>query len=133
MVQKEVADKLTYVPGKKENTALGAFFGEIGTLTTVTFVDRSAFSPSPKVDSAFVQIDWEREASYDDYLLFRAFFKDPNKTIRNCLLQSPKYKAVTATMVEKEPKLMASRARQLSVDDLSRLAKEVRKEASLSD
>jgi 16S rRNA (adenine1518-N6/adenine1519-N6)-dimethyltransferase len=128
MVQKEVADKLTYVPGKKENCALGAFIKASGELSLVTAVDRSSFDPSPKVDSAFVRIDLKKRIPYSLYPIYQALFKDPNKTIHNCLRQFPPYREALTVLEAAEDPLLEKRARQLDTDTLTLLAKKIQTE-----
>jgi 16S rRNA (adenine1518-N6/adenine1519-N6)-dimethyltransferase len=127
MVQKEVADKLTYVPGKKDNNALGAFIKANGELSLVTFVDRSCFNPAPNVDSAFIRIDMHKKVPFTLYPVFKAFFKDPNKTISNCLRQFKQYQGGLEYLKENEPDALLLRARQMEANDLVALAKKVLK------
>ncbi len=127
MVQKEVANKLTYLPGKKDNNALGAFIKATGELTLVTSVDRSCFSPAPNVDSAFIQINRKKRVPFTLYPVFRALFKDPNKTIANCLRQFSSYQVGIRYLKEHEPETLSLRARQMEADDLVALAKKILK------
>ncbi len=125
MVQKEVADKLTYVQGKKDNSPLGAFIKVTGDLTLVTNVDRSCFDPSPKVDSAFIRIDQRKKQDFKLYPIFKALFKDPNKTMSNCLKQYPKYKESLAKLDEDTLALLSYRARQLDAEDILKISKKI--------
>lgn len=127
MVQKEVANKLTYLPGKKDNNALGAFIKATGELTLVTSVDRSCFSPAPNVDSVFIQINRKKRVPFTLYPVFRALFKDPNKTIANCLRQFSSYQVGIRYLKEHEPETLSLRARQMEADDLVALAKKILK------
>ncbi len=122
MVQKEVADKLTYVPGKKENCPLGAFLKARGEVTLLTAVDSSCFNPAPKVDSAFIRIDRKRDIDFRLYPIFKALFKDPNKNISNCLKQSPVYSSVLDILKAEESPYLPIRARQMEDTDLVQLA-----------
>lgn len=125
MVQKEVADKLTYVPGKKENSPLGAFIKARGELTLLTNVDSSCFNPAPKVDSAFIRIDKKREVSFSLYPIFKALFKDPNKNISNCLKQSPIYSCVLEELKAEDNPYLPIRARQMEVEDIVKLSQHI--------
>lgn len=125
MVQKEVADKLIYVPGKKENCPLGAFLKARGEISLISLVDSSCFSPAPKVDSAFLRIDRKHDVDFVIYPVFKALFKDPNKTISNCLRQSPKYQNALQALKEKNNQYLSLRARQMEIDDLIVLSKEI--------
>ncbi len=125
MVQKEVADKLIYEPGKKTNTPLGAFLKANANVAIVTLVDRSSFTPVPNVDSAFIRIDTTKEFPFRYYPAFKALFKDPNKTILNCLRQFDNFKLVLPSLQENHPDLMNLRARQCEIENLKMLAKEM--------
>ena len=121
MVQKEVADKLAYVPNKKDNTALGAFISSCCDYNVLTFVDRACFDPIPKVDSSFITLDYKEDFSFDIYPLYKAFFKDPNKTILNCLKQFPKYSSLINPLKENQFEIVNKRARQLTISELKQL------------
>lgn len=125
MVQKEVYEKLDYQPGRKENSPLGAFLKASGKLSLVTYVDRSAFDPSPKVDSAFVRFDCTNPLSFALYPIFKALFKDPNKTIGNCLRQFDAYQKALSVLKERADERLSRRARQLAPRELLALADEI--------
>ena len=127
MVQKEVADKLTYIKGKKDNSPLGAFIKVTGELSLVTYVDRSCFDPSPKVDSAFIRIDQKKKQDFTLYPLFKALFKDPNKTMSNCLKQYPKCVKAATIINQEDPELLTKRARQLEAEEILVIAKKIKK------
>lgn len=125
MVQKEVFEKLDYQPGKKENNPLGAFIKASGELRLLTYVDRSAFDPSPKVDSAFLCIDRTHPVPYTLYPIFKVLFKDPNKTIANCLRQFDKYLPAYAVLKEEGAEELTMRARQLTPEQLVNVSKRI--------
>ncbi len=125
MVQKEVFEKLDYQAGRKENSPLGAFIKASGTLNLVTLVDRSCFDPSPKVDSAFLKIDLTHPIPFSLYPVFKALFKDPNKTISNCLRQFDCYQKALNALKEKGDERLAFRARQMEPEEIAELAKEI--------
>ena len=125
MVQKEVADKLTYETGKKENTPLGAFIKASGELRLLKAVDSSCFSPAPKVDSAFVRIDHTKDVPFSVYPVLKALFKDPNKTMGNCLRQSPLYPKAYTALKERDEKRLSYRARQCDPEVLVSLSEEI--------
>lgn len=118
MVQKEVADKLTYKKDKKENNALSAFLNAQVKIASRIEVDSSSFLPVPKVDSSFLVFKHTKDIDYSLYSIFKILFKDSNKTTSNCLKQS-KYKDKIAIIQDSEYKdLLSLRARQLDVDTL---------------
>ena len=125
MVQKEVFEKLDYQPGKKDNSPMGSFIKTFCDLSLLTFVDRSAFAPSPKVDSAFLKIDRQKEIEFNLYPIYKAMFKDPNKTISNCLKQDPIYKNVIFALKGSEENMLSMRARQLDTGTLHSLAETI--------
>lgn len=122
MVQREVADKFTYIKGKKENSPLGAFIKMTGDLTLISEVDSSSFNPAPKVESAFIRIDQKQKIDFALYPIVKAFFKDPNKTMGNCLKQSPIYSNALAYLKDVNDERLAYRARQLEAEELLSLA-----------
>lgn len=126
MVQKEVADKLFYVKGKKENCPLGAFIKMTGDLSLISDVDSSSFSPAPKVESAFIRIDQKRKIDFDLYPIIKALFKDPNKTISNCLKQSKEYGSALAYFKENNDERISFRARQLEAEELYTLSMDIK-------
>lgn len=126
MVQKEVADKLMYVKGKKENCPLGAFLKARGEVALLTNVDSSCFNPAPKVDSAFIRIDKKRDVDFALYPIFKAIFKDPNKTISNCLKQSPKFASTLSVLKEENNPCLALRARQMDIEDIISLTEHIK-------
>ncbi len=126
MVQKEVADKLDYVKNKKENSPLGAFIKMTGKYSLISDVDSSSFHPAPKVQSAFIRIDQERKVDFSLYPIIKSFFKDPNKTIANCLKQNHMYDNALSYLKENNEEKITYRARQLEPEELLVLAKEVK-------
>lgn len=122
MVQKEVSDKLTYKRGKKDNSPLGAFIKMTGDIELITDVDSSCFSPSPKVQSAFVKITQKQKIDFNLYPIIKSLFKDPNKTISNCLKQNHIYDNALSYLKENNDERLIYRARQLESDELYKLA-----------
>lgn len=121
MVQKEVAEKLFYIPKKKENCPLGAFIRMQGDIEYICDVDSSCFLPAPKVQSAFIKITHQKDIPFGYYYILKALFKDPNKTISNCLKQSKDYIKCIDELKESYLSLLNSRARQLDITQLTLL------------
>lgn len=126
MVQKEVAIKLDYHKDSKDSFPLGAYLKSIGEYKLVTLVDSSCFYPQPKVDSAFVIIDKKREYDFSLYDIYKALFKDPNKTISNCLKQFKEYKDVINKFDEEDRVYLSKRARQLDEEKLYLLSSKIK-------
>lgn len=122
MVQKEVSDKLIYQKGKRDNSPLGAFIKMTGDIELITDVDSSCFTPSPKVQSAFVKITQKRKIDFNLYPIVKALFKDPNKTISNCLKLSHNFDNALNYLKDNSDSRLSLRARQLESEDIYNLA-----------
>ncbi|MCP4623714.1 MAG: ribosomal RNA small subunit methyltransferase A [bacterium] len=94
MFQKELAQRISARPGGKEYgriTAMLRYCAEIRTLLTVK---ACAFYPSPKVDSAVLEIEFKPTTDYDSHneaMLFaviKAAFGNRRKTLKNALTAS---------------------------------------------
>ncbi|MDY5649599.1 MAG: 16S rRNA (adenine(1518)-N(6)/adenine(1519)-N(6))-dimethyltransferase RsmA [Candidatus Enterosoma sp.] len=126
MVQKEVALKLDYEKNKKDKSYIGAFLKTFGEYKIVTFVDSSSFYPQPKVDSAFISLERKKEIDFSLYPIYKALFKDPNKIILNCLKQYKIYQKALDSLQKNDNPFLKMRARQLDIDELFSLAKEIK-------
>lgn len=80
MIQKEVAERMIAPPGRKEYGPLSVFTQVISIPRLLFLIKPTAFSPSPKVDSAFVRIEWRKRALIDEDK--EGWFK---KVVRGCL------------------------------------------------
>lgn len=91
MVQKEVAQRFTAQPGKKDYGAITVSLQYYGQVRSAFPVPRQLFIPQPDVDSAVVDIQpWrEKPLLADDEALFhrlvKAAFGQRRKTLRNAL------------------------------------------------
>lgn len=91
MVQKEVADKLTATPGDKAYGLMSVRCGYYCDSEIVAQVPASAFTPPPKVDSAFVNLTFRGAPPVpvlNEQLLWRlvkASYKLRRKTLLNAL------------------------------------------------
>ena len=94
MVQKEVADKLTATPGDKAYGLMSVRCRYYCNAEIVALVPASAFTPPPKVDSAFVSLTFRSkppEHVIDAALLWRiirASYNARRKTLLNALKAS---------------------------------------------
>jgi 16S rRNA (adenine1518-N6/adenine1519-N6)-dimethyltransferase len=59
MLQKEVADRMTASPGRKNYGPLSVFVQSVSNLSVCFVVKPSAFFPPPKVESAVIQMVWK--------------------------------------------------------------------------
>ncbi len=94
MVQREVAERMTAVPGKKDYGPLSVFTQIVADLFVLFFIKPSSFFPPPKVDSAVIQVNWRKEplVKPEDEEWFkqvvRASFGYRRKTLINALKHS---------------------------------------------
>ena len=91
MVQKEVADKIVATPGDKAYGLMSVRCRYYCIPSIIQEVPAAAFTPPPKVDSAFVQLTFRKEAPMpvkDEGLLWRmvkASYKQRRKTLVNAM------------------------------------------------
>ncbi len=91
MVQKEVADRLTALPGSADYGAITAVLGYYGAARRLFTVPAGSFMPAPKVDSAVIRLDLYKEKPIrpaDESLFFRVIkgaFEQRRKTLLNAL------------------------------------------------
>ena len=95
MVQKEVAERITAIPGKDKN--IGAITYNIyyySNCNEVLEVPKKCFLPSPDVDSAVINLkllEQPRIKTIDEKLLFKIIkiaFSQKRKTLVNCLVNN---------------------------------------------
>lgn len=99
MLQKEVAMRLTAVPGTKEYGIISVLMAGAATVTQLLNVGPGQFHPRPKVDSVVVKITFHptperavRLPAHDPELLrkvVRSAFQQRRKTLLNSLSASP--------------------------------------------
>ena len=77
-VQREMAERMTAVPGTSDYNALSVWIGSQCRAEIVRILPPSVFWPRPKVDSAIVRIDLEPvgRARIADLARFHAFVRD---------------------------------------------------------
>lgn len=94
MVQKEVADRITAIPGDKLSGAITYSVDYYAEAKKVIFVDKQCFIPSPEVDSEVIKLDIRSTPAVnvnDEELFFRiikASFMQRRKTLINGLSNS---------------------------------------------
>lgn len=92
MVQKEVADRITAIPGEKSAGAITYSVYYYANPSKVTLVSKECFIPSPEVDSEVIQLAIRKEPVIkveDERLLFKvikASFMQRRKTLLNGLI-----------------------------------------------
>lgn len=91
MVQKEVADRLTALPGSSDYGAITAVLGYYGVARRCFTVPAGCFLPAPKVNSAVIRIDLPAERRYHPkneavfFSVLHAAFEQRRKTLVNAL------------------------------------------------
>ncbi len=94
MVQKEVADRITALPGNKLSGAITYSVNYYAEAKNIVFVDKNCFMPSPEVDSEVIQLKIRNKPQVEvenEELFFRvikASFMQRRKTLVNGLINS---------------------------------------------
>lgn len=94
MVQKEVADRITAIPGDKLSGAITYSVNYYAEAKKVVFVDKSSFIPAPEVDSEVIKLDIREKpvVEVDNESMFfkiiKASFMQRRKTLVNGLVNS---------------------------------------------
>ncbi len=123
MLQKEVVDRLTAVPGGKDYGRLSVMVQYFCQTEYLFYVSPAAFSPPPKVDSAVLKIKpWDKlphVSKNHDYLskLVKEAFSKRRKTLRNSLKSFLTVEQIESVGID--PNL---RPEQLSVEDYVNLS-----------
>lgn len=135
MVQKEVAERIVAMPGKKDYGAISVLCRYYTNPRIVTIVPKSSFYPAPKVDSAVLCMEVQDNpnvAVLDEKLFFRVVrgaFAQRRKTLLNCLSSAfscPKDKLSEILLsVGIEPTI---RGEKLGLSEFGKIADALKKE-----
>jgi 16S rRNA (adenine1518-N6/adenine1519-N6)-dimethyltransferase len=131
MVQAEVADRLNARPGTKDYGSITVLVQYAATVETVVKVPRTAFKPSPKVDSKVIRIRPRTEPIIDVtdprvfFRVVRAAFNQRRKTLLNALSMSFDKDRLRAAEAETGIAL-TRRGETLSLDEFATLANSLR-------
>jgi len=121
MLQKEVVDRLTAIPGNKNYGRLSVMIQYDFTVNFLFDVPPQAFSPSPAVDSAVVQLIPKVSAPLTNRDLFAGLVKEAfqyrRKTLRNALKN---HFSVPEGLID-----LSRRAETLSVEEYVKLANDL--------
>jgi 16S rRNA (adenine1518-N6/adenine1519-N6)-dimethyltransferase len=135
MVQYELAEKLAAPPGSKAS-ALGVQLQAVAEVKLLFRVPRTAFLPSPEVDSAIIKLRFlERTRFAADEKIFskvvRAAFNLRRKTIKRALIRSPFLRLpeeVAIRALEKARIDQRRRGESLSIEEFDRLAQAIQED-----
>lgn len=92
MFQKELAERITALPGKRDYSRLSVVAQYASRVSRVADIGPSAFFPRPEVDSSILEFEFFTESEFSEKqekLLFRvikAAFSKRRKTLRNSLV-----------------------------------------------
>lgn len=106
MVQKEVAVRICSDEKSRDNSAFTVFINYYADTQLLFHVPKESFVPSPKVDSAVINITPRKEKKYnpiDEKLFFRivkAAFSQRRKTFSNAVLSAFSGKVTKADVIE---------------------------------
>lgn len=138
MMQKEVAQRITATPGHREFGELSVNVQTKATVKIEQLVDKKAFVPQPKVDSAVVSLDLAQRPDYQivDEVWFervvKAAFQQKRKNLWNNLLvlvgKSPVNKQKLETVFTNLNWQHQVRAEQLTIDQLEQLTQQVKQQ-----
>jgi 16S rRNA (adenine1518-N6/adenine1519-N6)-dimethyltransferase len=142
MLQKEVAERLTALPGTKDYGVPTVLLQSCATIKHLMTLKPGEFHPRPKVDSVVVRIDFSQDSKRlrllpdYDHLLFtkivRAAFSQRRKTLINTLTSAAIFslegltdkaelKKLTGKIIEKAGLEPGIRAEKLVLEDFVRL------------
>jgi 16S rRNA (adenine1518-N6/adenine1519-N6)-dimethyltransferase len=136
MVQKEVADRLSAMPGNKTYGAITVAVRYYCTVNKVVSAPREVFYPRPNVDSTVIRLDIRKEcpvklldeASF--FAVVKAGFGQRRKTLHNALTGIYGLdKAQTGEVLYKAGIDAGRRAETLDMDEFALLANTIFKEA----
>lgn len=130
-IQKELADRITALPGTKDYSALSVWVQALATARTVRVMPPDVFWPRPKVHSAILQIipSPEKRAAISNLTFFHQFVKNlflhRRKLLRSGLLSAVN-KELSKPEIDEiltgQDLAPTARAEELSVDQLHRLS-----------
>ena len=94
MVQKEVGDRITAIPGEKFSGAITYSVNYYAKAEKIIFVDKKSFIPSPEVDSEVIKLEIRKKPDVDvldETLFFKVIkisFMQRRKTLLNGIFNS---------------------------------------------
>ena len=133
MVQKEVADRITAIPGEKNTGAITYSVYYYSKPREVCFVSRESFIPAPEVYSEVIELDIRKEPPVkikDEALFFKvikASFMQRRKTLVNALLNGGiiQNKEIGKEILERLGLPENCRGENLSIEQFAKIANEI--------
>ena len=131
MMQKEVAERLLSLPGKKTYGAISVLVQYYCDVALITEVSKEVFIPKPKVDSAVLLFTPKNLSNYDEnvskymFKIVKSGFCMRRKTLRNSLKSLGVREDILLKAMEIAGIDPIQRAETLSVDDYYSLAKNI--------
>ena len=133
MIQKEVADRITAIPGEKKSGAITYSVYYYAVPSEICFVSKTCFIPSPEVDSEVIKLDIRKEPAIslkDEELFFKiikASFMQRRKTLLNGLLNGGiiKNKEEGKILLDKLGLQENIRGENLSIEQFAMLTDEI--------
>ncbi len=118
MVQKEVAEKYSFMLNSTRNNPLATYFAIHGKYKVICDVNKSSFVPSPKVDSAFIYYQ-ASSANYKELKALDFLYMNPHKTLRNNFKHLDESVSSTLASIVDTSK----RIHQLSIEEIKSILK----------
>ncbi len=132
MVQKEVAQRISALPGKKDYGAISVMCQYYTTPEIIKIVPAGSFMPPPKVDSAVLRLklrDVPPVKLNDEKLFFRvvkAAFAQRRKTLENCLCHGLAIeKQVVSEILSSCSIPVGIRGEKLSIEEFAKISNKI--------
>ena len=135
MIQKEVADRITAIPGQKDTGAITYSVYYYANPEKVCFVSRDCFIPAPEVDSEVITLNIRREPPVqvnDETVFFKvikASFMQRRKTLLNGFINGGiiKNKEEGKQLLERLNLPENIRGENLSIEQFAQIVNEIKK------
>ena len=128
MVQKEVADRFSAVPGEKDYSSITVYLNYYYTIKKLFNVSRHSFYPEPNVDSAIICFESKERIPIDDEDKFFKFVRDSfrfkRKTIKNNL--SNYDLKIVEKVLKKHDMDLTVRAEKISLEIFAEIYNEIK-------
>lgn len=133
MIQKEVADRLIALPGKKDTGAITYSVAYYATSQAILEVPNSSFIPEPEVTSKVIKLTIRKEAPVKVkneevfFRLIKSAFMQRRKTLLNALTNARVFSSKQeATCIFEELRMKENaRAEELTLEDFAHIANQL--------